>query len=58
MPQLKMLWIFQYPVSDADVAVLSESKTLRYIMFKRTAVTAAGVEKLSETMPDCVIRRD
>jgi len=58
MPELKILWIFQYPVTDADVSVLSESKTLRYIFFKRTAVTEAGVYKLSEAMPDCVIRRD
>jgi hypothetical protein len=58
MPDLRVLYIFRYPVTDSDIQILSASKSLRYLILKKTAVTEVGEKQLSAAMPDCVIHRD
>jgi hypothetical protein len=58
LPNLRVLYIFMYKITDADVQVLAESKTLKRIILKKTGVTQSGQDKLSAAMPDCIIDRD
>ncbi len=58
MPDLRVLWIFKYPVTDDDVKILGESKTLKFIILRYTAVTDAGEQELLKAIPGCVIHRD
>jgi hypothetical protein len=55
LPDLRVLDIFLYAETDADVKVLSTSKSLRRLILKKTAVTAAGPKQLSAAMPECVV---
>jgi hypothetical protein len=58
LPELRVLWIFGYAVTDADIQILSGCKTLKHVVFRKTAVTAAGEEQLSRALPDCVVHLD
>jgi hypothetical protein len=58
LPDLRVLYIFLYKITDADVQVLADSKTLKRIILKKTGVTQSGQDKLSAAMPDCIIDRD
>jgi hypothetical protein len=58
LPSLRVLYIFKYNITDADVQVLADSKTLKRIILKKTGVTQSGQDKLSAAMSDCVIDRD
>jgi hypothetical protein len=58
LPNLRVLYIFMYKITDADVQVLAESKTLKRIILKKTGMTQSSQDKLSAAMPDCVINRD
>lgn len=55
LSDLKVLDIFLYAVTDADVKVLSTSTSLKRLLLKKTAVTAAGAKQLSTEMPGCVV---
>jgi len=55
LPNLKLLFINGYPVTDSDAAAFERTKTLRHIFFRRSAVTVAGKEQLELALPDCTV---
>jgi hypothetical protein len=58
LPQLEVLLLFGYTVDDADIQVLAESKSLRFIVLKYSKVSEAAKRRLSDAMPHCEIRGD
>jgi hypothetical protein len=56
LPNLEVLMIAGYLVRSADLQALSSSKSLRFILLKRTATAPWGKKELAEAMPNCVIR--
>lgn len=58
LPDLRVLWIFKYAVTDADAQILAGSKSLKHVIFRKTAVTQSGEEQLSAALPGCVVHRD
>ena len=51
-PELRVLLIFGYANTDADIQILSGSKTLKHVILKKTAVTLSGERQLSACCPD------
>jgi hypothetical protein len=58
LPELRVLEIFRYANTDADIQILSSSKTLKHLILKKTTVTQAGKRQLSAALPGCLIHRD
>jgi len=58
LPELQVLFILGYSNVDADIQILSRSKSLRHLVLKKTEVTKAGEKSLSRALPQCVIHRD
>ena len=58
LPELRVLWTFEYAVTDADAQMLSGCNGLKYAIFRKSAVTVAGKESLSKALPGCVVRLD
>jgi hypothetical protein len=55
LPQLKLLFIFGHPITDADVTALDGSTSLRHVFFRGTTVTEAGKQQLEAALPECEV---
>lgn len=53
LPELEVLMIHGYSVTDHDMEHLRECERLRHILLSRTKVTEVGVEALSTSIPNC-----
>jgi hypothetical protein len=58
LPNLRILLIVDYSISDADLQILSDCKSLKRLVLKRTAVTELGGQQLLTVLPDCVVYRE
>jgi hypothetical protein len=58
MSRLRVLCVFKYAIADSDAQLLANSKTLKHVIFKKTAVTQSGEEQLKAAMPGCIVHRD
>jgi hypothetical protein len=58
LPELRMLMILGYSTTDADIQILSGSKTLKHLILKQTLVTESGRRQLELALPDCVVYRN
>lgn len=45
-------------MSDSGLALLKDCKNLMHVIVQKTKVTKAGVEKLSDALPNCRIEYD
>jgi hypothetical protein len=57
LPNLEVFSVLGHGIADEDVQALSRSTSLRRILLRKTDVTEAGEQALSEAMPDCEIQR-
>ncbi len=57
LPDLRALDLSQVPVNDSDLEKVAPLKELRQLDISDTNVTAAGVAKLQQALPNCKITR-
>jgi hypothetical protein len=58
LPELRVLMIYGYAATDANIEILSGSKTLKHLILRQTAVTESGRRQLELALPDCVVYRN
>ena len=56
-PRLRVLWLYDTPVSDAGLAHLRGLTGLRVLNLRSTLVSTAAVDALQEALPQCEFRR-
>ena len=57
LPDLRALDLSQVPVNDSDLENVAPLKELRQLDISDTKVTADGVAKLQQALPNCKITR-